>query len=145
VVAFNLCADSVKGQRKDLSDPSSDSSKRACCPARSLCGCYKRRKAGVTECGGRGGQRRGGRRSEGQPMRARANRSALCQRPITSRLARQICPALPGGAAGSPGAAGYTSERLLEATGQGEQCGGAGGGRSGRSSLFANPVALIKA
>ena len=77
-------------------------------------------------------------------MRARANRSALCQRPITSCLARQICPALPGGA-GSPGAAGYTSERLLEATGQGEQCGGAGGGRSGRSSLFASPVALIKA
>ena len=119
MVAFNLCADSVKGQRKDLSDPSSDSSKRACCPARSLCGCYKRRKAGVTECGGRGGQRRGGRRSEGQPVRARANRSALCQRPITSRLARQICPALPGGAAGSPGAAGSLLSAFWKPQGRG--------------------------
>lgn len=103
MVASNLCADCVKGQRKDLSDPSPDSSKRACSPARSLCDGYKRRKAGVTEGGGRGGQQRGGRRSEGQPVRARANRSALCQRPITSRLARQICPAVPGGAAGVRG------------------------------------------
>lgn len=103
MAAFNLRADCVKRQPKeDLSDPSPDSSKRACSPARSP----RRRWAqegGRSRSGGRGGRRRGGRRSEGPPVRARANRSALCQRPITSRLARQICPAVPGGAAGSPG------------------------------------------
>ena len=125
----------MKGQWKDLSRPRPDWSKRAGCsggrPSTHL-------KAGVTERGRRGS---GG---VAAAQRARANRSALRQRPITSRVSRQICPAVWGGAAGSPGAAGYTSERLLEATGQWNLCRGAGGGRAGRPSLCASPVIDLK-
>ena len=75
----------------------------------------------VLEGGSNGGrglwQWRGGAGATG--TKAPANLSALRRRPITGLPARQICPAVRGGAAGSPSAAGYTSERLREARGRG--------------------------
>lgn len=45
----------------------------------------------------------------------------------------------------SPGAAGYSSERLQEAQGRGSVCGGAWGGSAGRLGLGASPVTYIEA
>lgn len=92
--------------------------------------------------GRRRGRRRGGSRSEGQPGRARANRSALRRRPITGRLARQICPAVRGGAAASPGAA-LHFWAASGSTGQGSVCPERGTG--GRPSSCASPGTYLEA
>lgn len=97
---------------------------------------------GRSNRGRRLGRRRGGSRSEGQPGRARANRSALRRRPITGRLARQICPAVRGGAAASPGAA-LHFWAASGSTGQGSVCPERGTG--GRPSSCASPGTYLEA
>lgn len=54
-------------------------------------------------------------------------------------------PGSVGGAAVSPGAAGYSSEPLQEAQGRRCVCGEAGGGSAGRPGLGASPVTSTEA
>lgn len=105
----------LHGRPKETTCLRSDRSQLASFPACSPCRASVCLLEGWSNGGRSLGHRRGGSHSEEQPGRARANRSTLRRRPITSRLARQICPAVRGGAAKSPGAAGYTSGRLQEA------------------------------
>lgn len=111
------------------------------CSACSACSCGVRGLHGRSNRGRSRGPPRVGAAPRGQP----ANRSAPCRRPITDRLSLQICPAVRGGAAESPSAAGYTCERLQEATGQGEFVQRSREGESGRPSHCASPVTYIEA
>lgn len=98
--------------------------------------------AGV-EKGGAKSQGRRGSGMQGRAPRASTNQNALRRRPITARLAWQICPAVRGGAARVPGPPVTLRRAFQESTGQGAEK--PGRRVTGRPSLCTSPVTPTEA
>lgn len=132
-------------RRSSWKDQSEDSRHSAHFPLRNSRPqlCQSTRKGSGVEKGGANRQGRRGSGMQGRAPRASTNHSALRRRPITARLAGQICPAVRGGAARVPGPPVTLPRAFQESTGQGAEK--LGRRVAGRPSLCTSPATPTEA